>query len=150
MPGLLPAAFAMAFAAAQPTAVTVSIDAGATRQVIARFDRGQWLTTADGGCLAPATGSERVSATGAAAVTVERVTEDDARRTAVRAAVTRVFEQRQREHRLTLPSAEEVPVTLDWLYAVGDDAGSTVYYFESSRRVPDPGTAPDDDPRGTL
>jgi hypothetical protein len=132
--------------------VAIAIDAGGTPQVIARFDGGRWVKTADVLQCAHEGDAERVVVTGTAgAEMAQRVAPTADGWKALEQVIVRVFEQRQREHALVARNLTGVPIQIDSVYAAPDrDALAAVYYFEASRRVPDPGTAPEEDPKGTL
>ncbi len=136
-------------AAAQSAPGEIAIESGSKRQVVARAIGGQWHPVSDAGCTPGGTG--RLVSGGRPMRGPARLTASDARWTLVRLEIERVFAQRQREHELTAPNVPGPAMTIDWVFADGEAAAAgTVLYFEASRRVPDPGTAPDDDPRGTL
>jgi hypothetical protein len=66
-------------------------------------------------------------------------------------AVSRLFEAREREQRLSGANVAQVPVVVDTVYATASVNSSQVYYFEASKRVPDNAADVDpDDPRGTI
>ena len=144
--------FAAAAAAAAQEQAVIAVQSGGARQVIARMAGDQWQPAADAGCTAVGAGAAVI--TGAAPLQAPvRLTPDDEGWRLVRPDVERLFEQRQREHQLTAANVPGTAMTIDWVFAAGEPgpvATATVFYVEASRRVPDPGTAPDDDPRGTL
>ena len=136
-------------ASAQPAPV-IAID-GAPPQPVARLDGGRWVRAADTLRCAPAGTVDRLVATGGARAGVPRsIAADAPERQALEPAIVGVFDRRQREHDLAAAHLAGLPMDIDWIYASGATDGADIYYFEASRRVPDPGTAPDEDPRGTL
>jgi hypothetical protein len=60
-----------------------------------------------------------------------------------------LFERREREHGLSAATLARLPVTIDRAFRSG--SGATVsYYFEASKRIPDAGETPEEDPRGVV
>lgn len=138
---LLPAA--VSGRAAEPV---IALD-GTPPHAIARFTGGRWTKASESLPCAPAGGGVRVVASGGAtAAQVTRLTAASDEWNALRPAIRAIFETRQSEHRLSAGNLERVPIQVDAVYT----AGAGTYYFEASRRVPDPGTAPDEDPKGTF
>jgi hypothetical protein len=139
-------------AAAQSHDLAIALDAGGAPQHIARLTDGRWVKTTETlVCAARGVPAERIVAGGAAAERPSRIASESAEWKALEPAITRVFEQRQREHELAAASLAEVPIEVESVYRAADERGlPVIYYFEASRRVPDPGTAPDEDPKGTL
>jgi len=66
-------------------------------------------------------------------------------------SILRIFDQREREQRLTRNATASAPRVVDWIYATEGERGRT-YYFEASRRVAttDADVDADTDPPGTL
>lgn len=66
--------------------------------------------------------------------------------------IVRLFGDRQREQRLSAANVEQFPIVIDALFEATAADRSHVYYFESSRSVPNAaqGLDPDADPIGTL
>lgn len=143
---------ALMVGAAQSSDRRIVVERGASRQAIARLDAaGRWVEVAEGGCLGEGAVGRVVATGGPQEEVPRRVTPGEESWSAVQPVIARVFAQRQGEHRLSASNVTSVPITFDWLYAApGQDGFDPVFYFEASRRIPDPGTAPDDDPRGTL
>jgi hypothetical protein len=152
-------ALATTVAIAQSPAVDLSVESGANRQTLARLVSGEWTAVVDGGCTSDAA-SERLvirstgieSAKSAPSVeTPQRIISSGNDWQDIAAVITRVVEQREREHRLTTANLATATMTIDWVYAAtGRGGAGRTLYFEASRRVPDPGTAPPEDPKGTL
>jgi hypothetical protein len=69
--------------------------------------------------------------------------------TAAAPAVAAVFERRAAGTGVSSSTLARVPLTLDALYAAGTGAAA-VYYFEASKRVPDAGNTPEEDPKGIV
>jgi hypothetical protein len=78
-----------------------------------------------------------------------RVTERSREWPSVAAVVTPLFERRAREHGVNVSTLARVPMTIDSLYAM-ESASERVYYFEASKRVPDAGDTPIEDPKGIV
>jgi hypothetical protein len=66
------------------------------------------------------------------------------------AAVGRAFASRQGDHGVAAASLAKVPMTIDHAYASGTDRRAAAYYFEASKRVPDAGNTPEEDPQGVV
>jgi hypothetical protein len=139
-----------AVAAAQPAAPEIAIE-GPTLQPIARYENGKWTQLADVLRCAKPGGLERVVATGgASAGLLEPIARDDDDWKALEAPIVRLFERRELELDLAAANLARAPIQIDWVYMTPRPNGVRIYYFEASRRVPDPGTASEDDPKGTL
>ena len=139
----------MAAPSAQPAPV-IAID-GEPPQAVARLDAGRWVKAAETLRCGPAGAVDRLVVTGGARPGVPRsIAADAPERQALDPAIVGVFDRRQREHDLAAAHLAGLPMQIDWIYASGTPDGADIYYFEASRRVPDPGTAPDEDPKGTL
>jgi hypothetical protein len=139
---------AAALVVAQAGTVALAVHDGQSEQVIARRGEAGWVAAEMRRCVS-AGGPQTVTA-GALQVDAPRLVMRAAPEwPSLEAAILSTFDQREREHRLTSSNLSDVAPTIDWVYAHAD-AGATVYYFEVSRRIPDPGTAPEDDPKGTL
>jgi len=54
----------------------------------------------------------------------------------VEATVARVFAQREKEQRVSAPNLATARVSIDFLYAAGQEA-ARVYYYEASKTIPD-------------
>ena len=78
-----------------------------------------------------------------------RVTEASREWPSVAAVVAPLFERRARDHGVNASTLARVPMTIDSVYAV-ESAAETVYYFEASKRVPDAGNTPIEDPKGVV
>jgi hypothetical protein len=142
----------VAVAAAQAADLIVSVDDGTRRQPLARQAGGQWTPLVEAIQCDRPEAVRAIVAEGATVETPRRVTAAAPEWTLVERAIARVFEQRERDHRLEPRHLASSPMVVDWVYATADaDSQSpSFYYFEASKRIPDPGTAPDDDPKGTL
>jgi hypothetical protein len=68
---------------------------------------------------------------------------------AATAAATSAFERRAAGTGVASSTLARVATTIDALYAAGTGTDS-VYYFEASKRVPDAGNTPDEDPKGIV
>ena len=68
---------------------------------------------------------------------------------AVTAAVAPVFERRAHEHGVAPAALSRVTMTMDSAYAASAN-GTRVYYFEASKRLPDAGDTPAEDPKGVV
>ncbi len=154
---VLAAALALAAsppARAQSVEVVIAIDAGAGPRPLARMAEGRWTTTAAVVACTTEGSVERVIVTGGTIAQVpRRIAAGGDEWPAIDAAIAREFSRRQRELAIAEANLARVPIDIDGVFGVhqgepGADIGT--YYFEASRRVPDPGTAPDDDPKGTL
>jgi hypothetical protein len=142
----LPVAVVASVALAQSPPVVVTVHDGRGEHLIARRSATGWVAA---GQCSPAGDTLTVSAGAVPVDTPRRVLADGAEWRPLEAAILSVFDQRQREHRLTSSNVAGTGPTIDWVYAQSD-GGATFYYFEVSRRIPDPGTAPEEDPKGTL
>jgi hypothetical protein len=78
-----------------------------------------------------------------------RVTEASREWPGVSAVVAPLFERHARDHGVNASMLARVPMTIDSLYAV-ERANETVYYFEASKRIPDAGNTPLEDPKGIV
>ena len=78
-----------------------------------------------------------------------RITEVSREWPSVSAAVGPLFERRAPDHGVSTSTLARLPLTIDVLYATAR-AGETVYYFEASKRVPDAGNTPIEDPKGIV
>ena len=148
---LIPAAFLAADAAAAPArqdSLIIAL-AGAEPQAVVRFDGGRWVPSAGPLTCAAAGAADRVVVSGGAAELPREIPPTAEDWKAIEGAIVRLAERREREHDLSAPTLARVSVGVDRVYAAPSQDGVTVYYFEASRRVPDPGTAPEE-PTGTL
>jgi hypothetical protein len=138
-------------AAAQSQELAIALDDGGSPQAIARFADGRWARAADTLTCAARGGAERIVMAGRGADGVEPITRGSIEWNALEPAIARVFDQRQRDHEVVAAHLAGVPIEIDWVYSHSGQPGlPAIHYFEASRRVPDPGTAPDEDPKGTL
>lgn len=138
-------------ASAQSPDMTVAIDAGGAPQAIARFADGRWVKATDVLQCAPRGAAERIVVAGGDAEAARPITAATNEWKAIEPVIVRVFELRQREHGIAAANLSGVPIQIDWVYGQpARDGQAAIYYFEASRRVPDPGTAPEEDPKGTL
>ena len=135
---------------AQRAGVVMAVEHGTSRQPIARLVDGEWTAFAERvDCTAPVSAA-RVFVGGAAVEVPRRLMAGTAEWEKLEPAIRTIVQQREREHRLTAATLASAPMTIEWVYASGPERPSITYYFEASRRVPDPGTAPPEDPKGTL
>jgi hypothetical protein len=77
------------------------------------------------------------------------VTDASAQWMRITSAVAPLFERRAAEHGVSASTFDKVPLRIDWVYAVGSGSGRA-YYFEASKRVPDAGNTPAEDPKGIV
>jgi hypothetical protein len=66
------------------------------------------------------------------------------------AAAERLFARREADHGVSTAALARVPVTMDRVYAVGPAREGDAYYFEASKRIPDAGNTPEEDPKGIV
>ena len=143
---LLASALLPAAASGRAAEPVIALD-GTPPHAIARFAGGRWTKAAESLPCEPAGRGARVVASGgASAAPVTRLMPASDEWNALRPAIRAVFEERESEHLRSAKSLGRVPIQVDAVYA----AGAGTYYFEASRRVPDPGTAPEEDPKGTF
>ena len=77
------------------------------------------------------------------------VTEGAAEWAQLHQAIQQLFERREREHGLSAGALARLPVTIDRVFRSGA-GGAQSHYFEASKRVPDAGGTPEEDPRGIV
>jgi hypothetical protein len=68
----------------------------------------------------------------------------------IQSAVGIAFEHRARDHGVAAATLARVPMTLDWVYASSRGGRVYSYYVEASKRVPDAGNTPEEDPQGIV
>jgi hypothetical protein len=61
-----------------------------------------------------------------------------------------VADRRMQESGVSPAALARVPLTVDAVHAAERRAGNAAYYFEASKRLPDAGETPDEDPKGIL
>jgi hypothetical protein len=92
-----------------------------------------------------------ISATGALVVDrLRRVTDAAKEWKSIATAVTAQFERRAKTAGVSAASLAGVPMTVDWVFAAGSGAEAPTYYFEASKRIPDAGDTPLEDPKGIV
>ncbi|HEX5111125.1 MAG TPA: hypothetical protein VFV95_21885 [Vicinamibacterales bacterium] len=69
---------------------------------------------------------------------------------AVAAAIGPLFDQRAGRQGVSSSSLARVPMTIDSVFAASGYGAATAYYFEASKRIPDAGGTPTEDPKGVL
>ena len=153
-------ALTLAFAAdpavhAQAGDGVLSLDDGREVRPIARLVDGRWV--ADSKCVsgkpsANPSAPERLSATGGIAVSqVRALAPGSPEWLRLAPAIVELFDQREREQRLSIDRTSDAPRAVDWIYTA-DAGGWRVHYFEASRRVANasPDVDHDTDPPGTV
>jgi hypothetical protein len=65
-------------------------------------------------------------------------------------AAAPLFDLRARDHGVSPSTLARVPMTMDVLYGATRRGEAPVYYFETSKRVPDAGNTPEEDPKGIV
>jgi len=81
---------------------------------------------------------------------LRRVTERSPEWKAVTAAVSPLFERRAERQGVASSALARVPMTIDWLVAAASGAAPPTFYFEASKRIPDAGGTPSEDPKGIV
>jgi len=81
---------------------------------------------------------------------LRRVAERSSEWTAVSAAISPLFERRAERQGVASSALARVPMTVDWLVAAASSAAPPTFYFEASKRIPDAGGTPSEDPKGVV
>jgi hypothetical protein len=91
-----------------------------------------------------------LAATGAAEIDrLRRVTARAPSWKTLTEAITPLFERRARTHGVSASLLARTPMSVDWVFASGSDVPD-VFYFEASKRIPDAGGTPVEDPIGEV
>jgi hypothetical protein len=81
---------------------------------------------------------------------LRRVTETSPEWQAVVAAIGPLFDRRAGRQGVSSSSLARVPMTVDGVFAASGRSTAATYYFEASKRIPDAGGTPTEDPKGVL
>ena len=79
-----------------------------------------------------------------------RVTDTSPEWERIASAVAPVFERHARDNGVAPGTLDRVPLTIDWVYGIGRGSERATIYFEASKRVPDAGNTPEEDPKGVV
>lgn len=152
---------AAALHAAQQPSILVAVDEGARLRPVARHDGTRWAITCaaparrDAGVVSP--GAPRILVSGGAAVeAVRRVQTGSAEWRNLEPVVKELFETRERQENVSAAALESVPLAIDAIFTPTRASTPQIYYFRSSKTIPDSRgdvDADDDgevDPKGDL
>jgi hypothetical protein len=123
----------------------------AVREPIGRCRSARWLSTSGAPRARASAGGDYFGIATTRSLTVDPVapvTAESAEWSRLDTVVAPIFEKRAREHNITAESLARVPMTVDWAYAAGSPVAA--YYFEASKRIPDAGGTPAEDPLGVV
>jgi hypothetical protein len=81
---------------------------------------------------------------------LRRITERSPEWKTVTAAISPLFERRAGRQGVASSALARVPMTVDWLVAAASGAAPPTFYFEASKRIPDAGGTPSEDPKGIV
>ena len=92
-----------------------------------------------------------LAATGAIRIDApRRITESAAEWKAISSQIATLFERRAQVHGLSPALLGRVPMSVDWVFATAPADAQGSYYFEASKRIPDAGGTPAEDPKGEV